>query len=129
MDISKLDTRKACNIPTPLELLGPNGELLGVQVVLLGVDSDAYREAYRKQQDQIMRTMMRNRSGGLSGDDRDRFADELLCSCIVSWSGLEENGKDFPCNRENILRLLHHSGDIRKQIEETVNDRSFFGKS
>lgn len=131
MDLRSLDTRKACNEPTVLTLQHPvTAEDLGITFLVLGIDSDAYKAATRKQQDRILKSAMRTRNmGSLDPEERDRMSVEMLAACVAGWDGLELDGKDLPFSYDNALRVLGEFPWIKEQVDKAVHDRGFFVKS
>jgi tRNA splicing endonuclease len=131
MDLRSLDTRKACNESTPLVLIHPvTGDDLGTTIHLLGIDSDAYKNATKKQQERILKQAMRNRNmGGIESAERERMSLDLLASCIVGWDGLELDGQALPFSYDNATRVIEEFPWIREQVDKAVHDRGFFVKS
>lgn len=131
MDLTTLDTRSAANEGAVIEILHPITEQpVGVQIVILGADSDAYQTALRQQQDSRMRRLQRRNALSLTLEEIEESQLDLLVACVKDWSGVVMAGKELACTPENVREVLAHPGLrwIREQIDRAIGDRANFLK-
>lgn len=134
MDLAKLDLTEHANNGATLEVLHPiSGELLTdnnnkpVTVTLLGSDSTQMREAMSARAKKQINSKKPNQITTI--DDAEQASAELLASVVVSWSGIEENGKAVECNNQNVVAILKRYSWLRLQIDQFVSDRANFFKA
>ena len=58
----------------------------------------------------------------ISLDEAEELAVESAVVRIISWKGIEEDGKEVPFTKENAERILTEHSWIREQVMEASND-------
>lgn len=109
-----------------MRLIGPSGkEIEGVSFELVGRDSDQYQ---RTENDIMIKRFQRMRNRQLTIDPAAQKQDDirLLAACIVGWTGITMDGKEFPFSKENAVLLLGKVPAIKEQIDVFVGDRANF---
>jgi len=120
MDISKLNTIAPCDKGAEMEVLDPKTGLgTGAFITLAGVDSHVFQKATDDMEDRMAR------KGHLktSPEDRRMMSVEILASCTLAWRGLEKDGEEWPCTRENAIALYSSSPPLRQQVDIFLSDR------
>lgn len=131
MDLSKLDTGKACAETARLLLLGPNDERLiddesGEQLYidLLGVDCPQYQSLQHKQNTARLRRRT-GRGGRIKFNTREIESDtiELYAEMTKGWGPkLVVEGKALECNKENAVAVYHRFLWITRQIDAFMEE-------
>lgn len=140
MDFSKgFDLRIAAEKGAWLQLVDPvTGEELGVvdekpcRIQVRGADSMAYEEAVartvslrskdaapkkgRVSAGQLLEAAARN----------EEMQAEELAAITIGWENIEWDGVEFPCNRDNAIKLYSQHRWIREQVIEFFGDRANF---
>ncbi|BDU76303.1 hypothetical protein [Mesoterricola sediminis] len=84
-------------------------------------------QAQRDFQDRLAK----GRRKRLDADELTAIGNEALAARILSWKGLEWEGKPLECNQENAIKILgsKNLAFIADQISRALGDNdSFFGK-
>lgn len=136
MDLKQLDVNQAANKGAVLELRNPyDGEILtydkeGEQVPMflrvLGKDSDAYRQGFRKLVNKRMRKA--KRSGGAAKlEEIEKDTLRQLAACVVGGK-IFIDGREVEVDESVAYELMDQDGYawIREQVEEFQGDRSNF---
>lgn len=128
LDLAAASTRGAdCHIEhpftgEPLYYDAGDGDMKPIVIRVLGQDSREFRAAVSSAD----ATMRKKR--GLSLDETERRAVELLSSLVVRWEGIEWDGKPLECTPENVEMFLLKFPPIRAQIDAFIADRANFFK-
>lgn len=59
-------------------------------------------------------------------DDAQEMAVEQAAAAVIDWHGVEHDGKPWPCEPENVKALLRAVPHILSQVQDAVNNHSFF---
>jgi hypothetical protein len=128
MKLKDLYTRDRANEGVLLDLLGPDGEPLGISIVLRGVDSDAYRQANDAFNRAMVRLAAAVRAQGadatlLVSTQADKESAQLAaCAALVAgWTGVEEE-----YSPEAAIELLREAPYIRDQVYNAAHERDRF---
>jgi len=129
-DLAKLDTNKASEEGVWCEIENPaNGELTGIRIKVLGMDSKAYQDQTRKIQDKNLKKGFRGMKN-LKTETLDNNKIELICVITTEWENVEYNGEAMECNIENKRWLYKTFRWVFDQVDEFVGDRgNFLGES
>jgi hypothetical protein len=127
-DLSSIDTIADANKGAAIELFHPTtGVDLGITVYVLGKDSDKFRQVQatqgRKRTQKLQKTGFRI---GISADDIEQDAIELLAAVTTGWENMVMGGKELPFSTENAEVVYTKYPWIREQIDGAVGDRSRF---
>jgi hypothetical protein len=123
MDITALKARDA----ERLILRHPTtGDELEASIELAGVDSKQYKLAAREIQ---TRKLGRQRRSRIDIEEIENDATDILTACVISWSGIEENGKAVECRPEEVRRIFSEYPFIREQVDSFVSNRGNFIKT
>lgn len=124
VDLTSLDVIAAADDGAVLELLHPvSGQTLGVQIRLIGADSENYRKAMRSAA--AKRVNSRSRTA-LSPEELDREALNILAQATLGWEGVVIDGETVSFSRDQAVGLYKRFPWIREQVEAFVNDRGNF---
>lgn len=107
-----------------LEIKMPDGSNTGVVLTVVGQDSVQFRSMARK-----LASSMTTRKDRPSIDELEQQNAELIATCIVGWTGLEdEEGNPLPYSHEEALKLMTNPGlhFMRDQVEEFAKERTNF---
>jgi uncharacterized protein YbcI len=122
-DLANLDTGKTAEEGVWMELEHPaSGEALGMHVKVLGVDSERYQKALRKQQDK----RLKKRNKTIKAEELENEGIELLAQCVAEWEGFTYNENELECNLENVRWFLKTYKWAKDQIDDFIGDRSNF---
>lgn len=102
--------------------------LEGVQIRMVGPDSDEFREASRRNTDRRLR-MKAGRGTKITAEDLEHDALEVLVSCIKGWSGMVQNGQVMDFNPIAAREVLGKYVWIREQVDSFISDRANFIKA
>jgi hypothetical protein len=112
-------------IAVPLEIEMPTGEKTGIVFQIVGQDSKAFRTTAKRIAEANLK-----RQDAATVDEMYNQSIELVCSCVVGWSGLEQDGSDQPLeySPEKALELLSNPElqFIREQVEAFITQRATF---
>lgn len=65
----------------------------------------------------------RNKLVRPTAEDLERESVFLLSRCVISWEGLQKDGKDWPCEQTNVEYLLSSIMWIREQVDAFASNR------
>lgn len=120
-DLAALDVSQKSEDGRALEICDPDtGEELGISIVLRGSESDTYKRTARAQINKY-RNMPKSK---MTIEQIEADAIELLASCTVSWSGIDLDGAELPCNRANATMLYTRFGWIKRLVDAFVSDEA-----
>lgn len=97
-------------------------------IELYGQDSSKYKQITNAQQNRNLQKMQRNRRG-MTAEQMDANAMELLVGCTASWN-IQLGGDKPECDEQTVKQVYTDYPWIREQVDSFVHDRSnFFTKS
>lgn len=128
MDLLTLDTKAHAQAGAVLSLEHPaTGEPVGVEINLMGSDSEAFRgkkrELERARADKLRRARSRS-AVDLSTTDNESCA--LLAACTTGWTGVEKGKKEIPFSVQAAEEIYMELPWIREQVDAFVGDRANF---
>lgn len=110
----------------PVSIVNPiNGDELGMTIVVAGQDSKVYRVAKRN----MMTDRFKAKRMKLEGEEVEREAKKLVAACVVSWSGVVEDGKPLECSVGQAMYVFDKYPWLYEQVEAVHGDRASFLKS
>ena len=126
MDVSKIDMAYLCDAGAVMTVKHPiTKKDTDWKVKCAGIES----AAYRKKSVEIRKSVTIGKPSKETWHDATNRQIDLYSSCIVSWSGLEDNGKEVECNPENIKRFMEQDW-FYTQVSAFVDDlKNFFTNS
>ena len=124
-DLAAFDDLKAAQEEgISVEILHPGtGEPLGPVIVVAGPDS-----SYARKADRLM-TTRRLRGRKMKTITADELREEglkKLATCVLSWAGISDGGKEMECNFENALLVFERHPFIAEQVAEVAAERAAF---
>lgn len=109
---------------TTIDLLDIKGEETGVKVVVASLDSERVKNGQRKRLAQMNQSDVASISKRVDATEKELI--NTLSDAIVSWEGMENEGKPFECTPENKLLALSSSPHFKEQIHVAAANRSLF---
>lgn len=131
MDLSKLDTRKACEAGAVMELFYEGSPVLQddektpVTITLRGKDSDTVQRAVRRRADNRAEA---RKPAKVTLDTLEAEGVEGLADCTIGWDGMVVDGETITCTRETVIEVYTRFPWLREQVEAFVNARTNFLK-
>ncbi len=87
-----------------------------VTVTVRSFDSEAVREAIRKDRKAAMKT-----------PNAEAESPNLMDALIVAWDGIDgPDGKPWPCTRENKVAFMNRNPALNRQVTEFATDQAHF---
>lgn len=137
MDLATIDTVKGANAGVDVKIYHPGtNEDIGVNIRVLGKDSDEFQRISRAQQ---KRRMDKLTKGGFRGaniplESIEQDAIDLLASLTKGWkqedkSTITLDGEELACTKENAVAVYERFPWIKEQIDAAIGDRANFIKS
>lgn len=128
MDLSQFDgLAQAQEEGVDVTIVHPKtGEDMGIKIRVVGPESKRQK---RIRNMLVNDRLVRNRNRRVTAAELDTDALKISASSILSWQGIEINGKPFEYSEENSEYLLTNYPFIREQIDSAVSDRAVFIKS
>ena len=137
MDLATIDTVKGANAGFDVKIYHPGtNEDIGVNIRVLGKDSDEFQRISRAQQ---KRRMDKLTKGGFRGaniplESIEQDAIDLLASLTKGWkqedkSTITLDGEELACTKENAVAVYERFPWIKEQIDAAIGDRANFIKS
>lgn len=125
--VSQFHTRQGANEGIELPLFNAEGEKTDYAIQIRGSHSDAFKRA---------QAMSRRTAVGFATiDNEDELFDKIeeerikmLSSLVISWNLKDDNGKAYPCTRENIIELFTEAPQIANQVDKLSSKSSLFLK-
>ncbi len=120
MDLSKIKVKDSIT----LDIIHP--DLDGISFELAGPNHAVTLKAKRDNQDRFAK-MRRN----LKPDELDKIGRDNISARVLSWKGVEWEGKKLECTPENVAMILGNPNlsFIQDQIAASLRaDEDFFGK-
>ena len=112
-----------------LQIVNPvDGLPTNIKITLASVDSDRYRQASLRIQNEQLKALEKGRNKA-SAERLAAGSLDLLVSVTVSWEGIAENGVPLDCTPENVRRVYSELPFIREQVDDFFADRRNFFKS
>ncbi len=114
-------TRTPANTATPMPLTDPvSGQDSGEFLMVLGIDSDAFREALNKKQQENARILSLPEADQPAAKEKADL--ELFAALVTGWS-FEE-----PATMEDVVELLRESPSTKRALDRWASDNSNFIK-
>lgn len=132
LDLAALDTTELSNEGVWKPILRPDTrEETGMEVLVLGADSAAYRKAERA--NQVKRLQGRGAVTAQAIVEMEDSRVAVYAACLKDWRSPEGKtipykGDDLSCTQENAIRLLTEQPWIREQVVMYVENRVNFMK-
>lgn len=130
LDLSALDVKTGAEQGFKLELIHPtSGVPLGLWILVLGADSDAYQEQLREFRRRATERLKRNQQVKLSDEEAEEQSREVLVATTRGWSeNMKLDGALLPFSAENARRLYADKRFpwIPEQIYRSQHDRANF---
>jgi hypothetical protein len=128
MDLKQLDTKQRSNEGVMMDIVYPgSGEATGVRIRVAGIDSDRFNEFARQRSKQAVQHAA---SGGKKEEDSEDYAVDLLAACTIDWEGVEYDGQELECTRENAKWVYTEFPAIRRQVNRFImQERNFLSLS
>lgn len=132
MDLSKLDTRKACEAGALMEVFYEGVQLFQddektapITITLRGKDADSLQHSLRTRADQRMES---TKPVKVTIATIEAEGIESLADATSAWDGIEVDGQLLECTRENAIAVYTRFPWLREQVEAFVNNRANFLK-
>jgi hypothetical protein len=126
MEISQLETVAKHEAGAEYNVLSPvDGSPTDVFINIMGPDSKAWRQAKKKQTNQLITAKALKKDHDL---DFDKMDIDALCSVVIGWRGIVKDGKDYPANKKNVRSLLENSPSIVSQLLSFLGEAENFTK-
>ncbi|WP_321532265.1 hypothetical protein [uncultured Desulfuromonas sp.] len=136
MDLATLNTAQNADTGIEIEIFHPTtGEPIGLTIMVLGSDSQAYIDAERKinkrRNEQAKRT--RDLSAGLDYDQLQAAVTEKMVACFVNWktadgAPLKLNGTGLESSKDNFRKVITDRGFfwLRQQVQQAMDNVANF---
>lgn len=126
MEISQLETVAKHEAGAEYNVLSPvDGSPTDVYITIMGPDSKAWRQAKKKQTNQLITAKALKKEHDL---DFEKMDIDALSSVVIGWRGLVKDGKDYPANKKNVRSLLENSPSIVSQLLSFLGEAENFTK-
>ena len=135
VDISGIDVVKAANEGAPIPIMHPiTGDPLGLNIFILGSDSDEFRKVTTEQNRRRLKAMTK---GGVFKADAvpqsviDNDGLTALAAVTKGWEPpiiIEKGETPSSYNKDNCIRLFKRHPYIKEQVDAGVADRAVFSK-
>jgi hypothetical protein len=129
-DLAGLDTKSASEQGAVMSVFNIDGSVRRdktgnpVTLTLLGVDSETYRKATRKN---LNKRFARRNPGKITAEELDVESLEVLAACTVAWAGIvSRDGAEVPCTPAHAKALYEAAPELRDQADRFINDRANF---
>jgi hypothetical protein len=125
MDISKLNTREACNQEVEIELKNPaSGEPLGVFITIVGIESSVMAERERADTTKVVDSFNKT-----AKDATNEIIERAILG-TVGWREFEWKGKKLEFNKANVEKIYKKDGFewLPRQVHIAINDLALFMK-
>jgi hypothetical protein len=127
IDLSQLDSAKGAEKGFTLTLRHPKTDAeLPWQVMLLGADSEAYKDRAREFARARAARFTKLRKMQISPEELEAEAIELLVVATTGWQGMTRDGQPFEYSNDNARELYRKYPWIREQVDAAVGDRANF---
>jgi len=127
-DLSQMEQTNLSDDGVWMEVEDPSGNPLGIHLLLAGSDSKYYQQELRKQQNKALK---KRRPGQMKAEEVENNNVELLAGCTLNWQGVDYQGQELECNRDNVRWLYKNQplAFIKDQADEFIGERSNFLRS
>lgn len=108
-----------------MELTHPTLGATGITLSLIGQDTKVFRDKAKI----IAKSMVGKTSKDIDIDVMERQNLELAASCIVGWTGIQDDdGNELPYSPDKAFELMTDPGlrFLREQVEEFIAERKNF---
>ena len=120
MELSELYTREDHEAGAWVPIYGPDGKKTKLEILVMGKDSDVYRQDAREARRAVLNAMADGTIEELDEDARDI---ETLVKLSIDWRGTDQ---DF--TREECRKLYREAPNVRDQIDAFIGNRANFIK-
>lgn len=132
-DLSKNNYSEKCEEGFEFELLTPEmEEKTGAFIKVRGAKSPKVKAFARRilKERQLQQAANRNKKNAdvFDIEEAETILVDSAVNRIISWKGIQEDGKDIPFTEENAKRILREHDWIRDQIMETSDNLVNFMK-
>lgn len=134
LDLSDLDTTKACDKGYKLELKHPITKIgLGQFITVVGRDSTAFQEAFNTARNKKLREEFNNSRRGVDQEPRSVESDEnenieLLVASTLSFENITFEGNKLTFSQGNARLLYSKLKFVRRQVDEAIAELGNFMK-
>ena len=133
-DLNKKNLSEIAEAGYEFELRIPkSNEKTGAFVTVRGDQSKIVKAHIRKKFDEIQVREANNKRKGKAGEvppmTLEEYEEDAIKEAVVriiSWKGIEEDGKPVPFTKENAVRILSEHSWIREQIQEEASEQLNF---
>ncbi|RLE28263.1 MAG: hypothetical protein DRJ65_00100 [Acidobacteria bacterium] len=126
-DFACLDTSKKAADGVEFELRHPTtGAMLDAFITVVGMDSQAHRDARDKASEKIRRRQSEDGRRANSPSDIDDLKFETAIGDVVGWRGILDLGEEVVFSRPNVRSMFFRFKFMVDQVGEAVYDRSRF---
>lgn len=135
MDVAQFNTKRFSE-EKEFHPMAPAPESVLLDGITLTVVSSAVGDAHQISKritgEYANYNMAGHRTGSVDIAALDRIEKleiELSCSVLISFDGIQEDGKTVECNDTNKRRLMTEHKWLRNQVIQKADDEAFFYKS
>lgn len=124
---SKADEGAVYHVVHPVK-----GEIDGMTITLLGMESDMFRVALHDlQEEQRKRAAKRGQFAVMTAAEAERAeagSTELFVKMTKAWTGFKEDGVELPCTPENVRRIYNNPklAWLKSGVVKFVSDSANF---
>lgn len=137
MDLASIDTVKGANAGFDVKIYHPGtNEDIGVNIRVLGKDSDEFQRISRAQKKRRMDKLIKGgfRGANIPLESIEQDAIDLLASLTKGWKQEDKatitlDGEELACTKENAVAVYERFPWIKEQIDAAIGDRANFIKS
>jgi len=132
-DIKKNNPADLAESGFEFEAVLPSGEKTGIKIKVRGENSPVVKNHSRRiYQEMKMREQQAKRRGKeyeLDLDEAEEMSAEAAAVRVISWSGIEEDGKEVKYSKEEAKRIFMEHSWLKEQVLENSNNIFNFSKS
>lgn len=135
MDVAQFNTKRFSE-ERSFHPMAPAPESVLLDGITLTVISSAVGDAHQISKRITGEYANYNLSGHRTGavdiaalDRVEKLEIDLACAVLVSFEGIQEDGKEIECNESNKRRLMTEHKWLRSQVIQKADDEAFFYKS
>lgn len=129
MDLSELDAGGEAGETMPVCHPVTRVELPGVNIRLVGIDSEKFRVCSRVIINKRLQSQVKRRAVAMNSvEEIETESAEQLANATLGWEGIELDGKVLPFTIANAKSLYMRLPWLREQVDNFVGDRGNFLK-
>lgn len=133
LDLSNYDTAAASDEGAVMEVIHPGtGDVIrdpetgeAMTLTLLGVDSTAYQQAFRKNMNRRLNAKAKGQDK-MTAEQLESEAIERLVLCTKGWTHVGLDGEVLDCTEANARLVYTRFPWLRMQADEFIADRANF---